>query len=246
MTRYKWVILGVIGTMFAASLWMSLFSFVESIPTALQSGGLPVIIIDPGHGGLDGGAVGVDNIVEKNINLSLALILRDIFEVNGFQVIMTRTEDVSIHDEEVKGVKKQKTSDLRNRLKIVNAHPNAILISVHQNKFGESSSKGTHVFYSPNNPNSQRLAKILQDGYVANLQPDNKRVEKVAGKNLYLMTQATCTGVLVEYGFLSNSGEAHRLLDQEYQAQLAFTTFCGVMEFLELDQPLTLVTETLI
>jgi len=239
MSRYKWVIVMVVGAMLAASLMMTIANRMESVPALASPNGLPVIVIDPGHGGLDGGAVGVDNIVEKNINLQISLMLRDIFTVNGFQVVMTRSEDISIHDESVKGTRKQKTSDLHNRLKLAGQYPNAILLSVHQNKFQDKRSNGTQVFFSPNNQNSERLAQILQADYIQTLQPENTRAHKVAGKNLFLMTEATCPAVLVECGFLSNSDDAYKLIDSEYQAQFAFTTFRGVMHFLELDQPVT-------
>jgi len=223
--------------MLFVSLCISLYNVVDSIPTVAQLDQLPVIVIDPGHGGIDGGAVAGD-IIEKDINLSISLMLRDIFVVNGFEVVMTRESDVSIHDEGVTGTRKQKVSDLHNRLKIASEYPNAVFISIHQNKFGSSSSWGTQVFYSPNNPASSRLAEILQAYYIKNLQPDNSRLTKKAGKNLYLMTEATCPAVLVECGFLSNAEEAGKLVDPEYQSLMAFTTFCGVMEYLEMNQPI--------
>ena len=242
MSRYKWAVVALVGVLCLASLGMRLFSMVNNIPTIAQMNNLPVIIIDPGHGGLDGGAVGVDNIIEKDINLNLSLTLRDIFLVSGFEVVMTRDTDVSIYDDGVTGTRNQKVSDLHNRLALIEQYPNAIVISIHQNKFGQSSSKGTQVFYSPNHAGSERLAEILQAGFIRNLQPQNNRQKKQAGKNLYLMTESRCPAVLVECGFLSNSDEAHRLLDPEYQAQVAFTVFSSVMEYLELDRPAAPVT----
>lgn len=193
--------------------------------------------MDAGHGGIDGGAIGVDSIVEKDINLQICLVLRDIFRANGFEVIMTRESDQSIHDADVTGTRNIKVSDLHNRLAIVKEHPNAIFLSIHQNKFGESSSKGTQVFFGPKNAQSKQLAEIIQSAFIKHLQPENHRKYKQAGKNLYLMYNAECPSVLVECGFLSNSGEAHRLTDPEYQAQIAFVTFGSVMEYLGLSSP---------
>jgi len=198
---------------------------------------LPIIVIDPGHGGMDGGAVDRSGeILEKDINLKISLMLRDFFVLNGFDVIMTRTTDMSIHDEGITSVRKQKTSDLNNRLKIASADPNTIFISIHQNKFTDRRSKGTQIFYSPNNPASEQYAKILQDHFASMLQPENQRKTKKAGKNLFLMHQAKCPAVLVECGFLSNSAEAELLTDDEYQSKIAFVIFTSTINLLELSE----------
>lgn len=154
---------------------------------------------------------------------------------NGFDVIMTRDTDISIHDEGIKSVKKQKTSDLHNRLAIVESYPNAIFLSIHQNKFGSGKVKGAQIFYSPNNPQSRELAELMQQDFKSMLQPDNKRLCKKAGKNLYLMYKAKCPAVLIECGFMSSPDEVAKLTDEDYQAQIAFTTFCSVMRFMGLD-----------
>lgn len=148
---------------------------------------------------------------------------------------MTRDSDISIHDEGIKSVKKQKTSDLHNRLAIVEAYPNAIFLSIHQNKFDSGKAKGAQIFYSPNNTQSRELAELLQQEFVSVLQPENTRQIKKAGKNLYLMYKAKCPSVLIECGFMSNPGEVARLTDADYQSQVAFTAFCSVMRFLGLN-----------
>jgi N-acetylmuramoyl-L-alanine amidase len=159
------------------------------------------------------------------------------FIASGFRVIMTRETDISIHDEGITATRKQKTSDIHNRLAIAESQPNVIFLSIHQNKFEQSSSHGTQIFYSPGNQLSERLAAVLQENFAANLQPDNTRQTKKAGDNLYLMYNAKCPAVLVECGFLSNSEEAARLTDPEYQNQIAFTILGSVVRFLELDRP---------
>lgn len=222
------------AVLFVAAVVGSLRSITRVTPVIADITSLPVIVIDAGHGGIDGGAVAGD-IVEKDINLAICLVLRDIFTANGFEVVMTRESDISIHDESVSGVKKQKTSDLRNRLAIVDSHPNAIFLSIHQNKYESASAKGAQIFYSPNNAQSRDLAELMQQDFVAMLQPENHRQVKKAGKNLYLMYQAKCPAVLIESGFISNAEEAAMLTDSDYQAQIAFTTFCSVMRFLGLD-----------
>lgn len=233
MTLYKKIIVASVALLTVGSLVLSVHSIIRTVPTSLDVGApKPTIIIDAGHGGIDGGAVGVGGEVEKEINLAISLTLRDIFLVNGYQVVMTRETDISIHDEGAKSVKQQKTSDLHNRLALVESYPNAVFLSVHQNKFGDRSSKGTQVFYSPNNPQSENLAKAIQTHVVELLQPENKRENKKAGKNLYLMYNAKCPAVLVECGFLSNPEEVKKLSQTEYQNQMALTIFYSVVEYL--------------
>lgn len=235
MSRYKKTVVAMVACICVAAVLQNLYNVATSVPTLAEAAPLPVIIIDPGHGGVDGGAVSADGVLEKDINLAISFYMRDIFRVNGFEVVMTRETDRSIHDEGVEGVKKQKTSDLHNRLAIVNEHPGAVFISVHQNKFEQRSSHGTQVFFSPNNPGSEVLAEIMQVDIAGALQPGNERRIKKAGKNLYLMTHAKCPAVLLECGFLSNPEEAGRLTDPKYQSQIAFAAFRSVMRYLDLD-----------
>lgn len=227
--------LAVIGAGMVIFTLNSAKTIGESRYTAADMQTLPVIIIDPGHGGMDGGAVGVDGQIEKDINLAISLTLRDMFVASGFEVIMTRETDMSIHDEGANTARKQKVSDLHNRLKIAEDNPNSIFISIHQNKFGSQKSWGTQVFYSPNAEQSGVLAKIVQRRMVADLQPDNKREVKKAEKNLYLLFNAKCPAILIECGFLSNPEEARRLEGAEYQRELAFSAMCAVLEYLDLD-----------
>lgn len=222
------------AVLFLSAVVVSLRSITRSKPAIAEISSLPTIIIDAGHGGTDGGAA-VGGVVEKDINLSISLVLRDIFLANGFDVVMTRDADISIHDEGIKSVKKQKTSDLHNRLAIVESYPNAIFLSIHQNKFDSGKAKGAQIFYSPNNLQSRELAELLQQDFISMLQPENTRLCKKAGKNLYLMYKAKCPAVLIECGFMSNPDEAARLTDADYQAQVAFTAFCSVMRFMGLD-----------
>jgi len=191
-----------------------------------------VIIIDPGHGGVDGGAVGVNGTVEKRINLEIALRLRDTFAGAGYTVIMTRDTDKSIHDESADSIREMKVSDLRNRLKLTQMYPDSILISIHQNTLGSSSVTGAQVFYSPNNPDSQVFAQFIQDSFNADIQLSGDREIKNAGKNLYLFYNAQNVAVLCECGFLSNEIEERMLSDQEHQNEIIYCIFRGTLEYL--------------
>ena len=187
----------------------------------------PMIIIDAGHGGIDSGAVGVDNIIEKDINLSVALKLKRLFAMSNYQVILTRETDTMLNDD---GVQKRKASDLANRVKVANKYPDAIFISIHMNIYQKEQYKGMQLFYSPNNLDSVNLAELIQVNNRAYLQPDNNREIK-RGKDIFVMENIKNIGVLVECGFLSNHEEAHLLAQDGYQNKLAKIIFASVAEF---------------
>ncbi len=192
------------------------------------------IIIDPGHGGMDGGAVAYDKkTVEKDINLSIAFKLREFLIVGGYNVVMTREDDRLIYDEGIKTIKKQKTSDIKNRLKIINEHPEALFISIHQNKFTQSKYNGAQVFYGRKNTDSQILAQAIQSSFRAMLQPDNAREVKKTGKEIYLLYHSDIPSVMVECGFLSNAEECERLKTDEYQNEVAFVIYAGLSQYIE-------------
>lgn len=195
----------------------------KSQPTLATYSAKPVIIIDAGHGGMDGGAIGVDGQIEKDINLSIALKLDTILRSYGFDTVLTRDSDISIHNDDAKTVKQQKTSDLKNRLKLLEDTANGILISIHQNKYTQGSAKGTQVFYGRNCPESEELAEMLQKTITGYLQPENTRAIKQGTKDIYILYKASKPAVMVECGFLSNAQEASRLTDEDYQKQLAFS-----------------------
>lgn len=191
------------------------------------------IIIDPGHGGEDGGTVGVEGIVEKNINLGISLKLKDILEKQKYNVIMTRETDISIYDEGLKSLRQKKVSDIHNRMKIIEETENCIFISIHQNHYGVSKYNGAQVFYSKNNEKSAILAQEIQKSIVESLQPDNLRQTKQAGTSIYLLYHSDVPSVMVECGFLSNSVEAKKLIDEEYQMQISKAISEGIIKFLK-------------
>ncbi len=195
------------------------------------------IIIDAGHGGVDPGATGVGGETEKDINLSIALKLDYLFTLCGYDTIMMRNEDISIHDEDAITIQQQKTSDLKNRLEIANSNPNSLTVSVHQNTYQQSEHTGAQMFYGKNNPLSENLAIKLQESFVEILQPDNTREIKEATKSVYLINNSDTPTVLAECGFLSNAEEAAMLTSESYQTHVAFTLFHGIIEFVnELDE----------
>lgn len=191
----------------------------------------PTIVIDAGHGGEDGGAVTENGVLEKDINLDIALKLRKMFTQNDFDVIMIREDDISIYDENAETLKEKKKSDMYNRLELFNSNENNIVISIHQNKFSDSQYSGTQVFYSKNNPKSVILAECIKNSVVGLLQPDNTRQCKPADKNIFLLHNSTSAAVIVECGFLSNPQEAQLLNNDTYRNEMAFSIYMGFLEF---------------
>ena len=192
----------------------------------------PIIILDAGHGGVDGGCSAYNGALEKEINLSIELCLKAILETFGYSVEVTRSTDTSIFDPGIVGISKQKKSDMSNRLALFNKYENAVAISIHQNQFTDPQYSGAQMFYTETNPLSQSLAQTLQNTFRNKLQKNNDREIKNAGKDLYLLYYSKCPSVMVECGFLSNKQEADLLLSKGYQKQVALTIFCGLNDFI--------------
>lgn len=190
-----------------------------------------VIILDAGHGGMDGGCSTADGVPEKGINLNIMLTVRDMLSACGYTVEVTRDKDISIHDKGVTGIAAQKSSDMDNRLALFNKYSNAVCVSIHQNQYITPNAKGAQMFYSETNPDSQAFAQIMQTRFVQNIQPENTREIKLCGKELFLCYYCNNPTLMVECGFLSNPDEAKLLVTEEYQKKVAFTIFSGITEF---------------
>ncbi|MBO5019230.1 MAG: N-acetylmuramoyl-L-alanine amidase [Clostridia bacterium] len=190
-----------------------------------------MVLPNPSHGGFDGGAVAGDGTVEKDINLEICLSLQNMLQQNGFEVIMTRTDDTATDSNDNEKIPSRKKSDLKNRLALMNKYNDAVFVSVHLNKFTTTAAFGSQVFYSGRDEKSKQLADKIQGSIVRLLQPENTRVNKKATSSTYLLYNATVPAVLVECGFLSNSSELTKLKNPKYQRQMAFSIFCGITEF---------------
>ncbi len=189
-----------------------------------------IIIIDAGHGGEDSGAVS-NGLYEKDINLSIALKLRDMLSVCGYRTVLTRDSDISIYDSSAETTREKKVSDLKKRVEIINSSPDNILVSIHQNKFEQSKYSGAQFFYSTNSPESIKLAESMRASVTGLIQPENKRELKPADSSIYILANARVPAVIAECGFLSNEEEAKKLSDEGYQQQLAFSLLCGIMNY---------------
>ena len=193
-----------------------------------------IVVLDAGHGGEDPGAVGVGGILEKDLNMQIVQALAEELQSKGFVVVLTRSSDKLLYNENenIKGMRK--IYDLKNRCKIANSHPEAIFLSIHMNSFADSVYKGLQVYYSDNNTGSQALAKCIQSEVAEQVQTDNTRAVK-NGKGLYLLDHSEPVAVLVECGFITNQEDCKNLSEKEYQKRLSFSIVCGIIKYIEMN-----------
>lgn len=186
-----------------------------------------IIVVNAGHGGNDPGKVGKNNIIEADINLAIALKLEVALKEKVCQVIMTRTDSNNLSKPEASN---KKTSDMKERIRIMEeAHPE-IILSIHQNSYGDSQVKGAQVFYHSQSKEGEKLAKALQDALVNNVDASNKRKSK-EGDDYYLLRKSTAPAVIIECGFLSNPTETALLVDDGYQEKIADAIIQGILNY---------------
>ncbi len=217
------ILFSILSVQIHSGLIKSVFSDNAANPTT--------VIVDAGHGGEDGGAVASDKTLEKDLNLQIALKLEKILKLYGFRVIMTRTEDKMTCDDNLRTQREKKISDIRNRFAIINENPDAVFVSIHQNKFHDESQKGVQVFYSHRNTQSKTLADSIQSSFVNTIQPENKRLTKKTGTNIYLLYHSQIPSVLVECGFLSNANDLNNLKKETYQTKTAILIADGIINY---------------
>jgi N-acetylmuramoyl-L-alanine amidase len=180
----------------------------------------PTLIIDPGHGGEDGGAVAADGTLESELNLQISNKLELIAAFFGADVIKTRDGQDIVYPDSAKTVKARKKADQRARLELISSHPDAVLISVHQNKYTSQSPKGSQVFYAKTE-GSKELAEKAQELLRALPDGASERIAMPVSEDVYIMKNAPCTAVLAECGFISNPNELAMLKSDEHQTILA-------------------------
>ncbi len=190
-----------------------------------------IVLANASHGGFDGGAVASDGTVEKDINLSIALKLGEMLSAAGYNVVYTRTSDNGTDNLSGDTISSRKKADLKNRLELMYEFSDAVFVSIHLNKFTSGSAKGAQVFYSPNNDASKTLGDYIQSSVINLVQPENERICKKAGKDIYLLNKAPLPAVIVECGFLSNSAELKLLKEEEYQFKIAFAVLGGIIKY---------------
>jgi N-acetylmuramoyl-L-alanine amidase len=187
------------------------------------------IVIDPGHGGEDGGAVSCSGVPESTYNLAISHRLKDMMNLLGYKTVMVRNSDTAVYTQG-ETLAQKKASDLKERVKLVNNTGRALFVSIHQNYFSDSRYSGAQVFYA-STEGSEQLAKELQNEFVSKLNPGSRREAKKSS-GIYVMERIQCPGILVECGFLSNPQEEQKLRDPEYQKMLSVAIATTVGRYL--------------
>ncbi|MEY8749128.1 N-acetylmuramoyl-L-alanine amidase CwlD [Alkalicoccobacillus gibsonii] len=228
--QVKWMKV-IIGSLFAAALFYIIQDQLQSdrsigwhMPLSQR-----VIVIDAGHGGMDGGAVSEAGLLEKEATLAIAKKVRDYLQEAGAIVLLTREEDTDLADEATKKIRTRKTEDLKRRVEIVNESDADLFISIHMNAIPSPKWRGAQTFYHLSNPQNQVVAKLIQDEMVRNLENTNRIAKPI--QHVYLLKEADIPGALVEAGFLSNPEEAELLNTEEYQESVAASIYQGILRY---------------
>ena len=180
-----------------------------------------VVVIDAGHGGHDPGKVGVNDALEKDINLQIAEKVKKYLEKNEIEVVMTREDDV---------MEDTKLEDMKKRVALINKTKPVITVSIHQNSYSDPNVKGAQVFYFTGSEVSKEAASLMQEE-LKKVDTENFRQIK-SNSDFYMLKKTEVPTIIVECGFLSNPGEAEKLVSEEYQEQMAQAICSGIMTWL--------------
>ncbi|WP_088106075.1 N-acetylmuramoyl-L-alanine amidase CwlD [Halalkalibacter urbisdiaboli] len=227
----KWLKGGAFALGVVSLLFIIQYQFISS--DSWSAWQLPlsgkVIVIDPGHGGIDGGAVSKSGTLEKDVTLEISKQLRDYLQESGALVLMTREEDRDLAHDDTKKIRTRKMEDLKRRVEIVNESDADMFVSLHLNAIPSPKWSGAQTFYNRAIPENQVLAKFVQDEVKRNLENTNRYAKPI--DNVFLLKSAEIPGVLIEAGFLSNPTEAELLDTEEYQQKVAASIYQGILRF---------------
>ncbi len=196
----------------------------------------PVVILDAGHGGEDCGAVGINGVYEKDINLAMTRFLAARLRACGIEVVETRTDDHLLYDPATVEPGHKKSADLANRAAVATRYTDAVFISIHMNSFPTEKYDGLQVWYGNGDEMSYALATAVQAGVQKTLQPQNHRKVRASNGNMYLLDHIECPSILIECGFLTNRAECEKLSSEAYQKELSFVLFCVMMDYLNMEE----------
>lgn len=215
-------------------LFLLLFNHLFTVPVINYS--FPtknkIIVIDPGHGGIDPGTSSKSGVAEDKINLQISLKLCKLIEQSGGRAIMTRSDDKGLYTEGSGKVRDKKNEDLKKRNEIINTSGAHLFVSIHLNSFPQSKYYGAQTFYQKGSEESKRLAELIQEELKDNIENKNHRVAKSID-TIYLLKDKVIPGALVECGFLSNPEEEKLLQEDKYQDKIAWSIFVGIARFLK-------------
>ena len=225
--RTIYILLGVILAMIFALIFINRVNDVVGTTVPINN---KVIVIDPGHGGVDPGALSNTGILEKDISLNISKKLRRLLEQTGSIVILTREEDVGLYTEKSKTYNEKKNEDLRNRRIMVNKIKPDLFLTIHLNSFSQSRYYGAQTFYQRGSDEGKKLSKFIQEELRRVLNNNNNRVE-LARDSVYLLREIDSTAILIECGFLSNPREAELLNQPQYQEKIAWAIYTGIIRY---------------
>ncbi|MDD2189703.1 MAG: N-acetylmuramoyl-L-alanine amidase [Eubacteriales bacterium] len=233
--KLKWSLALII---LAAVLILSLRPVYDNIAARVQAiTGSDVLLIDPGHGGMDGGAESAAGVTEKDINLSIAKYIKELAEADGWKVVMTREEDIGLGDTKSRTIRSKKTADLITRREMIREVNPLAAVSIHLNSFKQDRSvRGAQTFYPSDSSDkiihdeSKRLAEAIQEQLITGIADGTDRVA-LGKRDLLMFNNPTVPMAIVECGFLSNAEEAKLLANEEYQRKLARYIYEGILTF---------------
>lgn len=228
----------LLGCLFVGIVLFGIFTAEEmllpvfSVPDSEEY----MLVLDAGHGGMDGGAVAEDGTTEQDINLHIVLTCQDLAQFLGISTVLTREDNQSLDYSPDNTIRQNKVADIHARERITKEQSNPVFLSVHLNKFSDTAYSGAQTFWSQNNAGGQRLAESIQTALTEGLKPGRERSAKPAENSIYLMKKLTCPAVIVECGFLSNTEEVAKLKQTGYQTQIAvciLSGYCNCREEIE-------------
>lgn len=187
-----------------------------------------IVLIDAGHGGADPGKVGINGALEKDINLSVAFLVKKYLEQQDVTVVMTRNGDEGLYREESPN---KKIEDLKNRLALIDASGAVLAVSIHQNSYTSEKVSGAQVFYYETSKQGEKAAVIVQEQLRKGVDETNDRKAKKNG-SYYLLKKSSVPTIIVECGFLSNGEEADKLTQEDYQEKMAWNISLGILQYL--------------
>lgn len=217
----------IVALLAAVAVFVKIFVSNGGFKPVISQSSRSTLVLDAGHGGIDGGAISDSGLKESDINLQIALKTEALVRFLGIDTVMTRETDTDNSDNKAYS----EHDNLVQRAKLANSTENAVLISIHQNKFPSAVVSGAEVMYSDND-DSKALGLITQDNLVALLDSSNRRVARPAPKELLLTSSVECPTILVECGFMSNPQEAQKLASNDYQLKLAAILAGSYIQFL--------------
>ncbi|PWU67421.1 MULTISPECIES: N-acetylmuramoyl-L-alanine amidase CwlD [Gracilibacillus] len=188
------------------------------------------IVLDPGHGGADGGAEGSDETQEKEITLKVSNLLKDYLQQAGASVYLTREGDYDLADEGTKGLSRRKAEDIQRRVQFISDKNADFFLSIHLNALGDRQWKGAQTFYYPGKDQNEKLAKAIQAEIIRNLENTNRVALPI--HQIFVLKYAKAPGALVEIGFLSNEEELGLLKSDDYQRKMAASIYKGILNYI--------------